>query len=72
MRFLVDMLVSGSIKKARISSIIMHEDSPTIAKIIKSVAHKVKKEIDIDHVKKALGNNLYVLQKKPSILSQAT
>ena len=61
MRFLVDMLVSGSIKKACIPSIIMDEDSPAIAKIIKSVPHEVKNEIDIDHVKKALGNDLYVL-----------
>ena len=48
----VDMLVSGTTEKACISTIIMDEDSTTIAKMRKAVPHEVTKESDINHAKK--------------------
>ena len=48
----VDLLVSGNTEKARISTIIMDEDSITMAKIRISVPHVVAKEGDIDPTKK--------------------
>ena len=65
----VDMLVSGTTEKARISTIIMDKDSTAMAKIKKSVSHEVTKESDINHAKKTVGNDIYALQKKHRILS---
>ena len=48
----VDMLVSGTPEKARISKIIMYENLTTMAKIKKSMSHEVTKEIGINHAKK--------------------
>ena len=48
----VDTLVSGTTEKTRISTIIMDEDSATMAKIKKAVPHEVTKESDINHAKK--------------------
>ena len=51
----VDMLVSGTTEKARISTIIMDKDSTAMAKIKKSVPHEVTKESPIfeKHTKNA-------------------
>ena len=64
----VDMLVSGTTEKACISTVIMDEDSTTMAKI-KKLPYEVTKESDINHAKKTVGNDLYALQKKHHILS---
>ena len=48
----VDILLSGTTEKTRISTFIMNKDSTTMAKIRKSVLHEVTKESDMDHAKK--------------------
>ena len=65
----VDMLVSGTKEKARISTVIMDEDLTTMPKIKKAVPYEVTKESDVNHAKKTVGNDLYALQKKHHIIS---
>ena len=47
----LDMLVSGTTEQARISTIIIDEDSTIMTKL-KSVPHEVTKKSDINHAKK--------------------
>ena len=65
----VDMFVSSTTEKVRISINIIDEDSTAMAKIKESVPHEVTKEGDINNAKKTVGNDLYALQKKHHILS---
>ena len=48
----IDMFVSGTTEKARISTIFVDEDSTIMAKIKEAVPHEVTKESDINHAKK--------------------
>ena len=65
----VDMFVSSTTEKVRISINIIDEDSTAMAKIKESVPHEVTKEGDINNAKKTVENDLYALQKKHHILS---
>ena len=65
----VDMLVSATTEKARISTIIMDQYSTTMVKIRKSQLHETTEKSGINHAKKSVGNDLYALQKKHHILS---
>ena len=66
----LDMLVSGTTEKARISTIIMDEDSTKMAKIKKTVTcQQATKKSAINRARKTVGSDLYALQKKHHILS---
>ena len=65
----VDMLVSGTTEKARISKIVMDEVSITMAKISKSVLYVVAKRDWHRSYQRTVGYDLYVLQKKHHIFS---
>ena len=64
----VSMLNSTSCDNHHISTIIGDDDCTTMAKIQKQVPYNVTKQSDINHAKKALGNDLYKLQKTHKIL----
>ena len=59
----VDMLLSGTTEKTRISTFIMDEDLAAMAKLRKSVPHEVTKESDINLAKKLL-EMIYIPYKK--------
>ena len=63
------MLVSGTTEKARVSTIIMDEDSTTMAKIKKICGTWGNQREWHKSCQKIVGNDLYALQKKHRILS---
>lgn len=55
-------LINKTSKTAHVSTLIMDDDSSTIAHIKEKVDHKVNKISDMNHTKKSLGNMLYAMR----------
>ena len=64
----VDLLNNTYSENHHVSTIIGDDDSTTMSKVQKLVPFQVTKQSDINHAKKAIGNDLYNLQKTCKIL----
>jgi hypothetical protein len=60
----VDVIKEVEEQNAKVSVLIMDDDTTTMARIRQSISHPVHKWSDLNHTKKHLGNSLYALQKK--------
>ena len=64
----VDLLKKTHSENHHVSTIIGGDDRTTMSKVQKQVPFEVSKQSDINHAKKAVGNDLYNLQKTYKIL----
>ena len=53
----------------KVANLVGDEDTTSIARLRKEIAHPINKRSDMNHLKKALGNSLYELRKKHKSLS---
>ena len=56
-------------KNVTVSTIIMDDETTTMARIKKEINHQITKWSDINHTTKHLGNSLYSLQAKHKVLT---
>ena len=64
----VSLLKNTHSENQHVSTIIGDDDTTTMSKVQKQVPFPVKKQSDINHAKKSLGNDLYHLQKTHKVL----
>ena len=64
----VSLLKNTNSEYHHVSTIIGDDDTTTMSKVQKQIPFEVKKQSDINHAKKSLGNDLYNLQKTHKIL----